>query len=46
MDRNYTADDLINAIKLANLCREESYQDSWLIVSNDKTIWDSKRNQQ
>lgn len=39
-----TKSKIINhAIELANLCREESCQWSWLIVTPDETIWNTKR---
>lgn len=34
---------LKTAIDLANLCREESAQHSWLILTPETTIWNSLR---
>lgn len=33
------------AIELATLCRDEAQQHSWLVVTPEKTIWNSTRKQ-
>jgi len=39
-----TPDEILKtAIELANNCREDAAQDSWLIVTPEDTIWDSTR---
>lgn len=39
-------DDILqNTIELATKCRDEAMQHSWLIVTPEKTIWNSSREQ-
>lgn len=37
---------LQKAIELAKLCRDESYQHSYLVMTNEETIWDSTKEQE